>query len=204
MFKIICCTSYALSELFSTMISTSLLFLFSDVVLQSRDAMECEITKVIPSVCLFVCGISLTSGQLFNELFPDCTRSGFLQVVLRRRDGDRIYEMRCLFVPVVPNACFVVLPHWDNITLYWHRANQLCFGVPTSSWVPCKQGQLPFLTSLVWLDPAATGNRTHKSSWSMLVPPYRGLLRSAGGYWGPIRYQGAPSGAPTPDPHGVK
>ena len=21
------------------------------------------------------------------------------------------------------------------------------------------------------------------------------------GYWGPIRYQGAPSGAPTPDPH---
>ena len=24
---------------------------------------------------LFVCGISLTSGQLFNELFPDCTIS---------------------------------------------------------------------------------------------------------------------------------
>ena len=23
-------------------------------------------------VCLFVCGISLTSGQLINELFPDC------------------------------------------------------------------------------------------------------------------------------------
>ena len=25
---------------------------------------------------MFVCGISLTSGQLFNELFPDCTRDG--------------------------------------------------------------------------------------------------------------------------------
>ena len=23
------------------------------------------------------------------------------------------------------------------------------------------------------------------------------------GYWGPIRHQGAPSGAPIPDPHGV-
>ena len=34
---------------------------------------------------LFVCGISLTSGQLFNELFPDCTRSCFSQVVLRRQ-----------------------------------------------------------------------------------------------------------------------
>ena len=34
--------------------------------------------------------------------------------------------------------------------------------------------------SMVWLDPAATGNRTHKSSWSVLGPPYRRLLRSAG------------------------
>ena len=49
---------------------------------------------------LFVCGISLMSGQLISELFPDCTRSCFLQVVLRRRGGDRIYEMRCPFVAV--------------------------------------------------------------------------------------------------------
>ena len=28
-------------------------------------------------VCLFNCGISLTSDQLINELFPDCTRSCF-------------------------------------------------------------------------------------------------------------------------------
>ena len=48
-------------------------------------------------VCLFVCGISLTSGQLINELFPDCTRSCFLQVALGSRGVDRIYEMRCLF-----------------------------------------------------------------------------------------------------------
>ena len=31
-------------------------------------------------VCLFVCGISLTSGQLINELFPDCTRSCFCKL----------------------------------------------------------------------------------------------------------------------------
>ena len=68
------------------------------------------------SICLFVCGISLTSGQFFNELSPDCTRSCFSQVVLRRRGSDRIYEMRCLFVTVGPNACFIVLPHWDNMS----------------------------------------------------------------------------------------
>ena len=67
-------------------------------------------------VCLFVCGISLTSGQLISELFPDCTRSCFSQVVLRRWGDDRIYEMRCLFVAVGPNACFIVLPHWDNMS----------------------------------------------------------------------------------------
>ena len=68
------------------------------------------------SLCLFVCGISLTSGQLINELFPDCTRSFCSQVVSRRRGGDRIYEMRCLFVAVGLNARFIVLPHWDNMS----------------------------------------------------------------------------------------
>ena len=65
---------------------------------------------------LFVCGTSLTSGQLVSELFPDCTKSCFSQVVLRRRGGDPIYEMRCLFVAVGPNARFIVLPHWDNMS----------------------------------------------------------------------------------------
>ena len=30
--------------------------------------------------------------------------------------SDRIYEMRCLFVAVGPNARFIVLPHWDNMS----------------------------------------------------------------------------------------
>ena len=30
--------------------------------------------------------------------------------------GDRIYEMGCLFVAVGPNAHFIVLPHWDNMS----------------------------------------------------------------------------------------
>ena len=30
--------------------------------------------------------------------------------------GDRIYEMRCLFVAVRPYALFIVLPHWDNMS----------------------------------------------------------------------------------------
>ena len=71
-----------------------------------------------PTGGLFVCGISLTSGQLFNELFPDCTRSCFSQVVLRSRGGERIYEMRCLFVAVGPNARFIVLPHCLFVCLW--------------------------------------------------------------------------------------
>ena len=30
--------------------------------------------------------------------------------------GDRIYEMRCLFVAVGLNARFIVLPHWDRMS----------------------------------------------------------------------------------------
>ena len=40
----------------------------------------------------------------------------FSQVVLRRRGGDRIYEMTFLFVAVGLNASFIVLPHWDNMS----------------------------------------------------------------------------------------
>ena len=53
--------------------------------------------------------------------------------------GGQIYEMRCPFVVVGLNACFIVLRHWDNmsqahmlthpVTLYGHRADQLCFVV---------------------------------------------------------------------------
>ena len=51
-------------------------------------------TPMKPFEDLFVCGISLTSRQLINQLFPDCTRSCFSKVILCRRGGDRIYEMR--------------------------------------------------------------------------------------------------------------
>ena len=30
--------------------------------------------------------------------------------------GDRIYEMKCLFVAVGLNARFIVLLHWDNMS----------------------------------------------------------------------------------------
>ena len=30
--------------------------------------------------------------------------------------GDQIYEMKCLFVAVGPNARYIVLPHWDNMS----------------------------------------------------------------------------------------
>ena len=30
--------------------------------------------------------------------------------------GDQVYEMRCLFVAVGLNACFIVMPLWDNMS----------------------------------------------------------------------------------------
>ena len=65
---------------------------------------------------MFVCGVSLTSGQLINELFPDSLKVKLFALVLRHRGGDRIYEMRCVFVAVGPNARFIVLPHWNNMS----------------------------------------------------------------------------------------
>ena len=45
----------------------------------THDSIIWKITYLKVKVCFFVCGISKTSGQLFNELFPDCTRSCFSQ-----------------------------------------------------------------------------------------------------------------------------
>ena len=45
-----------------------------------------------------------------------CIRSCFSQVVVCRRGGDRIHEMRCLLVAVGPNDLFIVLTHWDNMS----------------------------------------------------------------------------------------
>ena len=69
------------------------------------------------TVCLFVCGIHLTSDQLINELFPDCLKVMlFVGNVLRHRGSDHIKEMRCRFVAVGLNALFKVLLHWDNMS----------------------------------------------------------------------------------------
>ena len=65
------------------------------------------------TVCLFVCGISLTSSKLIMISFQTAAKSCFSQFVLCRMDDDCIYEMRCLLVAVGPNAHFIVLPHWD-------------------------------------------------------------------------------------------
>ena len=87
-----------------------------DLVLTNTKFQHKQLHRTTGEFCLFVCWISLSSGQLIIELFPDCTRSCFSQVVSHRRGGDRIYEMRCLFVAVGPNARFIVLPHWDNMS----------------------------------------------------------------------------------------
>ena len=88
------------------------------------------------------------------------------------------------------------------VTLYWHRADQLGFVVPPSSWVPCKKRPLPFLNVFGMTGPSSNRESNPQillvSAGSPLLSPFT-ISR---GYWGPIRYQGAPSGAPTPDPHG--
>ena len=65
---------------------------------------------------LFVCGFIFLSSQLITELFQTLSRLSFSHVVLCRRDGDQIYEIRWLFVTVRLNALCIVMPHWDNMS----------------------------------------------------------------------------------------
>ena len=130
--------------------------------------------------------------------------------------GDRIYEMRCLYVAVGLNALFLVLPRWDNmsqahtlphpVTLYWHQADQLCFVVPTSSWVPCKQGPLPFFIVFGMTGPSTNQELNPQILLVCVGSPLSSLFTISRGYWGPFRHQGDPSGRQvkgTLDPHGV-
>ena len=90
------------------------------------------------------------------------------------------------------------------VTLYWQRADQLCFVVPPSSWIPCKKRPLPFLNVFGMTGPS---NNRESNPQILLVSagsPLSSPFTISRGYWGPIRYQRAPSGAPTPDPHGAK
>ena len=54
---------------------------------------------------IFTAKTSWTYSVLVRNKF------GLFQVL-----GDRIYEMRCLFVAVGLDACFIVLPHWDSMS----------------------------------------------------------------------------------------
>ena len=38
------------------------------------------------------------------------------QVLIFSVLSDQIYEIRCLCVAVGLNACFIVLPHWNNMS----------------------------------------------------------------------------------------
>ena len=51
-----------------------------------------------------------------HQFFPDCLKCTLFALVLHHESGDKIYEIRCLFVAVGLNACFTVLPHWDNMS----------------------------------------------------------------------------------------
>ena len=89
------------------------------------------------------------------------------------------------------------------VTLYWHRADQLWFVVPPSSWVPCKKRPLPFLNVFGMTGPSSNRESNPQILLVSAGSPLSSPFTISRGYWGPIRYQGAPSGAPTPDPHGA-
>ena len=89
---------------------------------------------------LFVCGISLTSGQLITELFPDCLKvMPFASCFTPQGWWSCIWDE----VPICSSGtqCPLysaaslgdntsrahMLPH--PVSLYWHQADQLCFVV---------------------------------------------------------------------------
>ena len=44
------------------------------------------------------------------------TRLGLFSLGGRQVWAYSVYEMRCLFIVVGLIACFIVLPHWDNMS----------------------------------------------------------------------------------------
>ena len=97
--------------------------------------LDISLFKLLKWGTMFVCGISLTSGQLINELFPDCLKVMLFVLFLMHRGRDSIYEMivcggsltsgqlvkgsfqtRCLFAVVGHYTHSIVLPNWDNIS----------------------------------------------------------------------------------------
>ena len=87
------------------------------------------------------------------------------------------------------------------VTLYWHQADHLCFVVPPLSWVPCKQGSLPLLMSLVWPGPSTNRESNPENHLVSARSPLASPFMTSRGYWGPIRHQEAPSWAHTTDNH---
>ena len=73
-------------------------------------------THGLPRFVCFVCGISLTSSQFIIELFPNCLIIMLFTLFLCRLGSERVYKMTCLFVTVGPNALFIVLSHWNNMS----------------------------------------------------------------------------------------
>ena len=69
----------------------------------------------IQRICLFV-GLVKRLASSSVSSFQTAQGHAFSQVVLRSRGGNRIYEMRCLFVAVGRNALFIVLPYWNNLS----------------------------------------------------------------------------------------
>ena len=88
------------------------------------------------------------------------------------------------------------------VTLYWHRADQLCVVVPPSSWVPCKKRPLPFFNVFGMTGPSSNRESNPQILLVSAGSPLSSPFTISRGYWGPIRYQGAPLEAPTPDPQG--
>ena len=83
------------------------------------------------------------------------------------------------------------------VTLYWHRADQL-FCVPHFI-VSTMQAGTTSIFKVFGMNGPST-NRESKPQ-NLLVGARFTISR---GYWGPICHQGAPSGAPTPHPHGIQ
>ena len=73
-------------------------------------------TSKVPVLCVYSVSYLVSFFGAIRENGDMITISVSQCCFLSRRSGDRIYEIRCLFVAVGPNARFIVLPHWDNMS----------------------------------------------------------------------------------------
>ena len=145
-------------------------------------------------VCLFVCGISLKSGQLIMSSFQTATRSCFSQVFF--------YGTRCPLYSATSLGYHVIGPHAypPNHIILTPGQRVMCYGTYFIM-STMQEGTSPIFKVFGMTGPSTNRKSNPQNLLASAESPLSSPFTISRGYCRPSRHEGAPSGALTLDPH---